>query len=293
MKIDEYVEQLKEYTKDYTDIEKLRYVYLNLGKLMSFDTEFAYGTEKTKINMYNNITSDIKYLNKEFENGIIICKSLAYILKYILNKLDIKTDINIYYNECNNYKHINNTVKIDEEIFIIDLQQDLKNIQIHSTTDYFLVDIYEQQCISKNQLKKIDKKIGYITEENPYIEEYLYELKKSIENLELEEKVEKILTFLTNYIDTNSMGYYEIKRAYYSLLLTILLPREKYLVRFIDGYKMGIKKEYNLFILVNNTIYMYDNKKWNKITLYDVSILLEKGYVLLNDIPGLKTLLKR
>lgn len=293
MKIDEYVEQLKEYTKDYNDIEKLRYVYLNLGKLMSFDTEFVYGTEKTKINMYNNITSDIKYLNKEFENGIIICKSLAYILKYILNKLDIKTDINIYYNECNNYKHINNTVKIDEEIFIIDLQQDLKNIQIHSTTDYFLVDIYEQQCISKNQLKKIDKKIGYITEENPYIEEYLYEIKKSIENLEVEEKIEKILTFLTNYIDTNSMGYYEIKRAYYSLLLTILLPREKYLVRFIDGYKMGIKKEYNLFILVNNTIYMYDNKKWNKITLYDVSILLEKGYVLLNDIPGLKTLLKR
>lgn len=294
MKIDEYIEQLKEQTKNYTDIEKLRYIYLDLGKIMSFDINFAYGTEKKRIKIYDEITDNIDYLDKVFNDKIIICKSLAYILKYILNKVNIKTDIYINYEEDVKYKHISNKVIIDDEIFYIDLQNDLKNIQIHSTTDYFLIDSYNYQSISKNQIKKIDKKIGYITKENPYIEEYLYEIKKSLkDNYNIEEKLEIILNKLDKYINTNSMGYCEFRRAYYSLVSLLLTPKERIRVKFVDGYKMGIKKEYNLFISVNNVIYMYSNNKFNKITLYDTSLLVKNGYVLLSDIPGLKKILKK
>lgn len=294
MKIDEYIEYIKNKTKYYTDIEKLRYIYLDLGKIMSFDMEFIYSVEKKKVNMYNSCTNNIEQLDKTFTEGIIICKSLAYILKYILNKLNIKTDINICHFEDVPYKHVNNIVTIDGEKYIIDLQQDLKNIHIHSTTDFFMVDIFEYPVISKNQLKKIDEKIGYITEKNPYIEEYLYDIKKNLNNnLKIEEKVEIILNELTNYISFNDIGYYEFRKAYYSLLLELLNPKERLYIKFIDGYQMGTKKEYNLFILVNNNIYMYRNNKFNKITLYDTSLLVKNGYVLLGDVPGLKKILKK
>lgn len=294
MKIDEYIEKIKEHTRYYTDIEKLRYVYLNLGKIMSFNIEFAYGTEREKIRIYNNCINDIKELNKSFEDGIVICKSLAYILKYILNKLNIKTEINIYYQENIPYKHVNNIVTIDGEKYIIDLQQDLENIHIHSTTDFFMVDTFEYPVISKNQLKKIDEKIGYVSDDNPYIEEYLYIIRKKLNNsLKLDEKVEVILSELINHIDFSTIRYYELKKAYQSLLLNLLEPKERIYIKFIDGYKMGIQKEYNLFIFVNNNIYMCDNNKFNKITLYDTSLLVKNGYVLLGDIPLLKKILKK
>lgn len=294
MKMDEYIEKIKERTKDYNDIEKLRYIYLDIGKIMSFDTEYIYGNNKKKSYIYNNIIYDKERLDKDFEKRIVICKSLAYIMKYILNKVDIKTEINVDYYEDTTYKHVNNIVTLDEEKYIIDLQQDLKNIQIHSTTEYFLIDKFEYQTISKNQLKKIDEKIGYISDNNPYIEEYLYTIKKSLdENLKIEEKIEKILYLLNNYIDTNNMGYYEIRSSYYSLVKSLLNQRERTYIKFIDGYQMGIKNKYNLFILVNNTIFIYNNNKFDKITLYDISLLLNNGYVLLSDIPGLKKILKR
>lgn len=294
MKMDEYIEKIKERTKDYNDIEKLRYIYLDIGKIMSFDTEYIYGNNKKKSYIYNNIIYDKEKLDKDFEKRIVICKSLAYIMKYILNKVDIKTEINVDYYEDTTYKHVNNIVTLDEEKYIIDLQQDLKNIQIHSTTEYFLIDKFEYQTISKNQLKKIDEKIGYISDNNPYIEEYLYAIKKSLdENLKIEEKIEKILYLLNNYIDTNNMGYYEIRSSYYSLVKSLLNQRERTYIKFIDGYQMGIKNKYNLFILVNNTIFIYNNNKFDKITLYDISLLLNNGYVLLSDIPGLKKILKR
>ena len=89
------------------------------------------------------------------------------------------------------------------------------------------------------------------------------------------------------------MGYYEIRRAYYSLIKSLLNQRERTCIKFIDGYQIGIKNKYNLFILVNNNIYIYDNNNFNKITLYDISLLINNGYVLLNDIPGLKKILKK
>ena len=295
MKMDEYIEKIKERTKYYNNIEKLRYIYFYIWKIISFYTNFIYLTNKKKSYIYDNIIYDKERLDQDFEKRIIICKSLAYIMKYILNKVGIKTEINIDYYENISYKHVNNIVTLDDEKYIIDLQQDLKNIQIHSTTEYFLIDKFEYQTISKNQLKKIDEKIGYISDDNPYIEEYLYIIKKSLnENLKIEEKIEKILYLLNNYINTNNMGYYEIRSSYYSLIKSLLNQRERNCIKFIDGYQMGIKNKYNLFILVNNTIvYMYSNNKFNKITLYDISLLVKGGYVLLGDIPKLKKILKK
>ena len=90
------------------------------------------------------------------------------------------------------------------------------------------------------------------------------------------------------------MGYYEIRSSYYSLIKSLLNQRERTCIKFIDGYQIGIKNKYNLFILVNNTIvYMYSNNKFNKITLYDISLLVKGGYVLLGDIPKLKKILKK
>lgn len=288
MKIDEYIEIIKEKTKNYTDIEKLRYVYIDLGRIMSFDTEFVYGIENKKKLIYDNCTSDIKKINETFEKKIIICKSLSQILNYILNKIGIKTEINIEYYEDIPYKHVNNIVTIENEKYVIDLQQDLKNIQMHSTTEYFLMDIFDYQIFSKNQLKKIDKKIGYITDENPYIEEYIYTIKKSIDkNLKIEEKIEEIIHLIEKYINTNNIGYYEKRCIYYSIIKNILNEKEMRYVKFIDGYQMGNIKNYNLFIVINNIVYMC-SEKFSLKTLDEITQMIKDGYVLLGDIPQLK-----
>ena len=48
--LEKYIEEVKEKTKNFSDIEKLRYVYLDLGKRFSFNLDFSFGnTEKKKI----------------------------------------------------------------------------------------------------------------------------------------------------------------------------------------------------------------------------------------------------
>ena len=47
--LEKYIEEVKEKTKNFSDIEKLRYVYLDLGKRFSFNLDFSFGnTEKSK-----------------------------------------------------------------------------------------------------------------------------------------------------------------------------------------------------------------------------------------------------
>ena len=84
--LSEYIEKVKEYKKKNQNIseeELIRYVYLDLGKRFSFDLSFSFGNTKTKKRIYANSKKE-EDLDKAMESNIIICKSVSYIVEYIL-----------------------------------------------------------------------------------------------------------------------------------------------------------------------------------------------------------------
>ena len=60
------------YTKNFSDIEKLRYVYLDLGKRFSFNLDFSFGNSETKKKIYNK-SHKSNELEQSMENNTIIC----------------------------------------------------------------------------------------------------------------------------------------------------------------------------------------------------------------------------
>lgn len=95
--LDEYILEVKKYIAihpDITELELIRYVYLNLGKRLSFNERFLpFGNSKTRQNMYKYHSQFKNDLEECLKSAKIICKSSSYILEYILRsfKVDIKT----------------------------------------------------------------------------------------------------------------------------------------------------------------------------------------------------------
>ena len=76
------------------DIYKIRYIYLELGKYLSKDTDFFFSCDN-KLYEYNMTYEQIKeaYESKTGINYKVICRSASEILKYVLNKVGIKADV--------------------------------------------------------------------------------------------------------------------------------------------------------------------------------------------------------
>lgn len=88
----EYIDKLKNQIFQYgnmTDIEIMRYVYIDLGRKMDFDLNYTFGNSKEKNRLYNKVVNE-EELNRVLETHTIICKSLAYLLERILKEFDIK-----------------------------------------------------------------------------------------------------------------------------------------------------------------------------------------------------------
>ena len=75
-KLEKYIEEVKRKTEGYSDIEKLRYVYLDLGKRFAFDLNFSFGNSRRKKEIYDH-SGFQEELEKSMENNTIICKSIS------------------------------------------------------------------------------------------------------------------------------------------------------------------------------------------------------------------------
>lgn len=87
--LEKYIEKVKEETKNFSDIEKLRYVYLDLGKRFSFNLDFSFGNSETKKKIYNK-SHKSNELEQSMENNTIICKTSSTIYEYIMKKIRSK-----------------------------------------------------------------------------------------------------------------------------------------------------------------------------------------------------------
>lgn len=119
--------------KRLTENEIVRAIYLDLGRRFSFDLEFCFGNSKTRKKIYNRAILKKEDIEEYLKKNKAICRSLAYTVEYILKELGINIITVTMAEDDSTCPHVHNIVIPKEgESYIIDLQQDLKEIQSHS-----------------------------------------------------------------------------------------------------------------------------------------------------------------
>lgn len=211
--LQKYIDDVKVKTKNYSEIEKMRYVYIDLGKRINFDLDYSFGNSEKKRKLYNKMTTDSE-MDKMLENNIGICKSISYIYAKIMQSLgiDMKVSENEEQYEYNhkNLKHIYDYyIDKNGHRYQFDIQQDMMNIKARMRTTHFGMETPNGECkelkqlVSRHDLETIDKKIGYISEgTNYYTDDYIELIKMGIQNLEtINEKMKFILENSDGYLN--------------------------------------------------------------------------------------------
>lgn len=305
-KLEKYIEEVKRKTEGYTDIEKLRYVYLDLGKRFAFDLNFSFGNSRKKKEIYDH-SGFQEELEKSMENNTIICKSISYIYEHIVKQLGIKAESIIAPEDYRKYPHMYNIVTTKEnKKYKFDLQEDMRYIKANMRTKHFGEAIDgEQDLVTRKELENIDKKLEYINKDQYYTDEYLELIKLNMQMFEnLEEKAEFVFNNLDAYVNKN-MKYADRRWRMEDIIGTdyqeglIFSKEDKKKINILDCYKeVNGEREYKLVITVAKKngidIYMFSEEmnSFEKLTLEQFAEQVENGLVNMQGIQGLKAILR-
>ena len=205
--LEKYIEEVKENTENFSDIEKLRYVYLDLGKRFSFNLDFSFGNSETKKKIYNK-SHKSNELEQSMENNTIICKTSSTIYEYIMKKLGVNIKTETDDMDMRKYPHTYNVVTTKEnKKYLFDLQEDMRYIKAHLRTQRFGISMQKddkEPIINRFELEQIDKKLKYITNELYYTDEYLELIKNNMKMFDdFSEKVQFALENIEAYNNSN------------------------------------------------------------------------------------------
>ncbi len=126
--------------QNFTDEELIRWVYIELGKMYSFDCEYRYARDTRD---QTRIENEAKLAEKDgnlirrishFNSSKVICIDLVNAMNLVLGDLfgiDCKGVID------GSGPHEYNVVRFGNRIIRLDLQQDLYNIQSGRKTEFF------------------------------------------------------------------------------------------------------------------------------------------------------------
>ncbi len=265
----------------YTKNEKIRYVYLELGKRLSKDADFFFSVFN-KLDKKNLSVEELKSIyNNENLTKKVVCKSCSKALKTIFDKIGIESQI-IKTVKNNTIKDNNSTLDIyhyfvcckgdDDKNYFLTLSADLGNIQMGYRTKHFANNIpysidgqivYQggeilNSVMSEQEIESIDKKLGYL-------KNYYFKKNKG-----------KVVSEL----DYNDYGIEIVKKSYFknNLYYTHLSENTKnQFYRVVQS----IPCEYGKIIQLNNCnvndIKKLDLSKWknNIIVLVNEKILSE------------------
>ena len=165
-KLDQIIQEINDHP-EWNKNTKIRYAYIELGKLVHKDYMFFYTIqnnlltqEKQKIE-YNFETVERIMNTPNLFDYSVICRNTAEMLKYILTNCGINSEIRNT-NETTEYKKEDNSVTIihyflvaegDEgKKYFLTLNPDLPNIKIGKKTSHFANDIiYETKVVETDE----------------------------------------------------------------------------------------------------------------------------------------------
>ncbi|MBR3002714.1 MAG: hypothetical protein IKF38_04020 [Clostridia bacterium] len=312
--LDKYVEKIKTYQRknpQLTELELIRYVYIDLGKKLSFDLDFIpFGNAKKKEKIYKNSSGE-ENLNKCMERNIIICKSSAYITEYILKQLGVNIETVRDPSDDRELAHIHNIVypKDGSKPYTIDMQMDIHSIRVGAVTQKFGLSPENSYIpiIPRKIQEEIDKKIGYIDDEHYYYDEYIDLLRYDLDVVEdFEKKVELVLEHM-DLFDRKDMGYTDRQWHHVWVFENLFTSKEfdyfsnNSKIRMIDCYKdiNGIRKYLNCLSVQTkhgNKMYIYNNKlsKYCYIDMINFAKAVQNGMVVHKaKIQGLNAIINR
>jgi len=264
------VEKLKsEMPKDLNEIEIAKYIYIELGKIKSYDEKYFFGNSKTRNKIYRLAKSTPNRINETMKKRRVVCVSLSYLYRELLKRFDIKSYINYPDIEGD---HVNVTICLNDGTNVkADLQLDLPMIQTNMKTRYFGTKERGDEAegfseISDEENVEIDKRIHYINDKNDYRDEEIKKLKQSCQGKLPTEISELIINNQEVNNLPSDMGYIE-KSQYYIVLFRFCMPRKNFDIAHCYRYDKTDNEEqdkkYKMILGV------YD--KGNSITTYTFS----------------------
>ncbi len=284
-KLREYTEKMKQYklaNPDLTEQELIMHVYLDLGLRFNFDQDFFFGGSKNKRRIYDS-SNRFNVLDECMEKNIVICKSGSYILQYVLTELGVNIRTIEDPEDERRYKHYYNIITPADgsEEYSIDLQEDMIYMHYHAfTRDFGLsTDGKERRVISRDEIKRIHTKLGYISKEFPYVDEYIYLFKEDIGSIEkLEDKIDFILTNI-DPIDYPQVNYWERRWKHERFIKELLSKDERAKLGVLEFYRTkadGTKEFINGFCHESSkgvTVYMYslEDNKYNSYSVPEIA----------------------
>lgn len=246
-----------------TQMEQARYIYLQLGKLFTFDEKYWLGNSKTRRMIYKSAKRI--QTPKDLKNNKVICVSLTNMYNSLLQRMGIEAEAV----HAEDDLHVYTIFKIDGVEYEADLQRDMKFIQAHRKTRSFgrEPDYSTRKLISDEQMQEMDDKFGYTYEGDEYLAILIDRLRDKLELLpNMEQKIEYALKKIENFEADTDMGFVE-KMLYYEMILPdVLSSKESKKVQIMDMYveKDGERK-YTCCISANKekneyVRYMYSEK---------------------------------
>ena len=216
---------LKKIPEGLSDLEKARFVYLELGKMVSFNEEYWFGNSKIKNKIYKSQTK-IEDL-KDIKNNKIICVSLSNLYNYMMGRIGIKA---VQAHDVNDSRHVYSEFEIDGKRYKADLQKDLHFIQTKRRTGEFgEIDVSVADSeVNTEEIEKIDAKIGYSYQGEKNFRRLIANIENEIKKVdELDKKMNIILNKISEYEDISKMGYSEKIWYYYYIIKRMLTLQEK------------------------------------------------------------------
>lgn len=249
------------------EIETARYVYIELGKIKSFDIKHYYGNAETKRKIYRLAQETNHNTERVADKRTIICVSLSYLYRDVLKALGIKCGTLL--DEEDPDKHVRPIVRLsDGSLLEADLQMDLHKIQTRCKTRYFRMadfGFYEKEQLSDEELKAIDRKIGYIQDD--YKDKDLEQIRQETAHMNANERLKVILNDPRIFQNPDLKGYVEVQKYYYSVLNRVANEQWEGKIHMLDCYRKDANqsRDYTLCVFSAEKdeacVYLYSFKE--------------------------------
>ena len=245
---------IKDMPKNLSDLEKAKYLYMEIGKVLSYKLEFKYCYDnRFQEDIYEEVISIEDIEKSDYQNKInIVCSQAGKIIQEALKKVNIKSYLFGY--EPGEFNHIDVIANIDGKSYCLDIALDLANIQKGFQTTGFalkskLYDGTKCDTLKKEEIKKIDEKLGYC-KNGMYMNDVINMIKQELNNDEniksfmkkenpslnnikitkdmiLKYKIDFIYKYMKNNLEEeNKMNIYEVRAYYRNIFRSILTAEE-------------------------------------------------------------------
>ena len=232
-----------------TQIEQARYIYLQLGKLFTFDEKYWLGNSKTRRTIYR--AAKKVHSPKDLKSNKVICVSISNTYISLLEKMGIEAEAV----HAEDDLHVYTIFKVDGVEYEADLQRDMKFIQANRKTRSFgrEPDYSTRKLISDEQMQEMDEKFGYTYEGDEYLAILIDRLRDKLELIpNMEQKMKYALKKIEGFMSGTDMGFVE-KMLYYEMILPdVFSTKEAKKVQIMDMYvEEDGEKKYTCCISAN------------------------------------------